>query len=57
MGQDLPYKWRNSLHPPKVVVKSVNYIPIRRNMFIKDNITIYINVKKQWENNKINEKW
>ena len=31
-------------------------MPPRRNMLVKDNIDIYINVKKQWENNEINEK-
>ena len=32
------------------------YYTHQRNMFLNDNIFICINVKKQWEINKINEK-
>ena len=47
MRQDLLYKWRKLLQPPKAVVENVNIIPTRINMFVNDNIVIYVNVKKQ----------
>ena len=51
MGQDLPDKWLNSLQSPKTVIQSVNLLATRRNMFVNDNIVIYINDKKTMRKN------
>ena len=43
MEPDLPYKLAPA---PKAVIQSINIIPTRNNMFVNDNIVIYMNVKK-----------